>query len=161
MCIPTVGDFTRTKASEDDVHGLSAWEHFGNLSLEQAYAKFCEGAEALQEDFMWMGDRAFSFYFPVVDRYIREEESKCEFDGETYVLAHDIGMHIPIEAPEVRSLERHILSLCDFVLDRVGRLKEEEGRSHPVHEVASVWRDLRARIESSSSPPAQEDGTVP
>jgi len=149
MSVPTVEDFTVTEKPEEDLDGFSAWKNFGGRSLDEAYATFCLCPAARQEDFMWMGDRAFVFYFPVIDRYLREEERKCEFDGETYILAHCIGMHLPLGAPEVRAVESRLLRLCDFVLDGVQGLQERGGRSRSVHEVTSAWRDLRTMICSS------------
>ena len=95
MKLPTVEDFTVTEKPEDDLDGFSAWKTFGGLSVDEAYEAFCECSEARQEDFMWMADRAFAFYFPVIERFIRNEEPTVEFDGETYVLAHCIGSHLP------------------------------------------------------------------
>ena len=48
-----------------------AWRNIGGLSLEDAYQKFLEDPESHQEDFMWMFPRAFEYYYPVVDRYLR------------------------------------------------------------------------------------------
>jgi hypothetical protein len=39
--------------------------------LEQAHVRFCSAPEVYQEDFMFMGCRAFHFYFPVIDEYLR------------------------------------------------------------------------------------------
>ncbi|MGV3531741.1 MAG: hypothetical protein ACO1QR_05175 [Chthoniobacteraceae bacterium] len=55
-----------------DLDAQSAWRSFGNLSLEQAYSLFRSRPEVYQEDFMFMGCRAFEYYFPVIDRYLRE-----------------------------------------------------------------------------------------
>jgi hypothetical protein len=93
-----------------------------------------------------MGDRAFAFYFPVVDRYLREVESGRAFDEITYILAQDIAAHVPARCPEVRSLYSRLSSLCDFVLESLDALESNEERSRPLLEIASAWRDVRARI---------------
>ena len=70
--LPSEGDF-------DPYHGCldaqCAWRNFGGLDLDSAYRKFCENPSYYQEDFMFMGPAAFTFYFPVVDRYLREIRS--------------------------------------------------------------------------------------
>jgi hypothetical protein len=60
-----------------------AWRNFGELSLKEAYERFVSAPEIYQEDFMFMGSKAFSYYLPVIDRYIREitgldEGDDCE-----------------------------------------------------------------------------------
>lgn len=57
---------------------ISAWKNFGNLTLSEAWMRFLESPENYQEDFMWMGSVAFAYYFPVIDKYLREERSELE-----------------------------------------------------------------------------------
>lgn len=146
MSLPSVEDFAVTENPEDDLDGLGAWRCFGGLSREEAYAKLCESPETHQEHFMWMGDRAFAFYFAALERYLRDDEPSCEFDEIAFVVAHDIGSHLPARGPEARAIYDRLTRLCDFVLDRLRGLQERDGRSHPVHEVTAAWRDLRAKI---------------
>lgn len=65
--LPQQPDFCR-EPSGDAEH---AWRNFGGLSLDAACQKFLERPEIYQEDFMWMFPRAFEYYYPVVDRYLR------------------------------------------------------------------------------------------
>ena len=156
MSLPDVQDFTVTERPEEDADGFAAWKNFGGLTIEEAYAKFSASAEVLQEDFMWMGDRAFAFYFPVLDRYVREVEAERAFDDQAWVLAHCIAAHVAQGSSEAdraatpagpaAHLENQLASLCDFVLDGLGRAPERADRSRPVHEVASAWNALRAQI---------------
>jgi hypothetical protein len=146
MPLPTVGDFTVTEKPEEDLHGCSAWKAFGGLSIEEAYRKFCEVPEAHQEDFMWMGDRAFMFYFSVIERYLHDEEPRVEFDGVTFILAHCIGMHLPSHEPCVRSQYDRFLELGAFVLDNLRMMPEREARSHSILEVTSAWSALQAKV---------------
>jgi hypothetical protein len=64
----------------DSLDARAAWRHFGGLSLQQVYELFQTNPLEYQEDFMFMGSRAFEYYFPVVDRYLREavpDEDGC------------------------------------------------------------------------------------
>ncbi|HEY5792456.1 MAG TPA: hypothetical protein VIS74_04105 [Chthoniobacterales bacterium] len=67
--LPTERDFD---PHQGDLDAQWAWKNFGGLSLNQAYGKFLSRPEIYQEDFMFMGIRAFDYYFPVIDRYLRE-----------------------------------------------------------------------------------------
>lgn len=147
MSLPTLEDFTVTDRPEEDLDGLAAWENFGGLTIEEAYTQFCESPDRYQEDFMWMGDRAFAYYFAVVEDYIRKQEPQLEYDGVTYILALDIGMHVPSEKPEIRRLKARLSSLCDFVLDGLSSLHERPERSRSLLDIAAAWRALRAKVE--------------
>ena len=72
------------------------WGNFGGLDLSEAFARFCEDPDMYQEDFMFMGSAAFSYYFPVIERYIYESQivPESEFDSEVeamWILAHCIN----------------------------------------------------------------------
>lgn len=140
--IPTVEDFTCTPKPEDDLDGFRAWRNFGGLTVDEAYQKFCEESQMYQEDFMWMGDRAFVFYFPVIDQYIREEEPIFEFDEVTHILGHCIGMHVSEDHVLVRSLYDQIVKLCHFVLQGVKNLRSDEDRDWSPREIETVWKSL-------------------
>ena len=60
--LPTKADFV---SHPEDLDQICAWEHFGGLTLDQAKTRFAENALYYQEDFMFMGTKAFLFYFPV------------------------------------------------------------------------------------------------
>ena len=55
-----------------DLDAQYAWKNFGELTLKQAYDLFLTNPIHYQEDFMFMGGTAFDYYFPVIDRYIRQ-----------------------------------------------------------------------------------------
>lgn len=107
------------------------WRNFGGLTLEDAYAKFCEVPERLQEDFMFMGCRAFHFYFPVIDEYLKIATSTGEWhDCQVRVLAECIALQFDWRgatiSPELRD---RISQLCTFVrahLDRYTELPEDQ-----------------------------------
>ncbi|MEM9646820.1 MAG: hypothetical protein AAF989_17650, partial [Planctomycetota bacterium] len=67
--LPSEHDFD---PHQGDLDAQYAWKHFGALTLEEAFRRFRENPEIYQEDFMHMGGRAFAFYFPVLDCFLRE-----------------------------------------------------------------------------------------
>jgi len=67
--VPSEADFDPWRGNLD---AQCAWRNFGELSLKQAYELFMTAPQNYQEDFMFMGPVAFAYYFPVIDRYIRE-----------------------------------------------------------------------------------------
>lgn len=142
MKLPTVEDFVCTAKPEDDLDGFCAWKNFGGLTVEEAYEKFCQCSETYQEDFMFMGDAAFVFYFPVIDRYIREEESGYEFDCETHILGQCIDAHVSGKNPLVRPLYDHIVKLCYFVLQGLKGVNTDERRDYSPRELQTVWEAL-------------------
>lgn len=146
MTLPTVHDFTCSEPPEADLDGYSAWTRFGGLSLAEAHAKLCECPEVYQEDFMWMGDRAFVYYFPVVDRYLRTVEASQELDQAAWIFAHAIAIHVRTEPTPVNALHDRIEQLCSFVLAELARIPDRPERTHSVAEVAVAWTGLRDRL---------------
>ena len=149
--LPTIEDFTYTPNGVHDLDGFHAWKEFGGLTIDDAYKKFCQVPDNYQEDFMFMGDAAFIFYFPVIDKYIREEEAeyanifdgkKCPFDGETHILAHCIGIHVSDLNPAVRPLYERIVNLCQFVLEGLKVATIHKHRCWQLEDIRIVWTEL-------------------
>lgn len=67
--LPTKHDFLEDHGCLD---AQEAWKNFGGLTIEQAYAKFYASPTHSFEDFMFMGEQAFAYYFAVLDRYVRQ-----------------------------------------------------------------------------------------
>ena len=94
MKLPTLADFTPVQPPRDDLDGYAAWQHFGGRTAKEAYRKFCTNPNGYQEDFMFMGDRAFTYDLPVLERYLREEEPAAGFDDIARILAKCIVPHV-------------------------------------------------------------------
>lgn len=142
--LPTKRDFL-------DYHGCldaqSAWNNFGGLSVDAAYAKFCENPLRYQEDFMFMGRIAFIYYFPVLERFVRdgidtgEEEAWDEF----WIIAEGILTQLDSGKSWFKSagcLEK-IHSLSDFVLISTcsNTAKKPSMGSH-LAKIESSWRKV-------------------
>jgi hypothetical protein len=172
MTLPTFTDFTGatgppTQRSCGDA--FDAWKNFGGLTVDEAYQRFCENAERYQEDFMFMGDAAFVFCFPVVEKYIREEEpnfkldiypNKTPFDGETHILAACIDFHVSEKQPDVRPLYDRIVDLCCFVLESMENVPDSPHRSWQPSEIKQVWTQLLLKTLARKREVAAEQARV-
>jgi hypothetical protein len=103
----------------------SAWQNFGGLDLDAAYRRFIENPSYYQEDFMFMGPRAFAFYFPVVDRYLREVRNDDPLDlgdCQAWILGEGIRSQIEESGSSMDAeLFARIASLVGYVLEHLGR----------------------------------------
>jgi hypothetical protein len=127
--LPSATDFF---TEGGDLDAEYAWKHFGGLTLEQAYRKFMESPDYYQEDFMFMFPKAFEYYFPVLDRYLRtvsEEEEDAMGDGwEVWIIGRGINSQLRPsalgQAPQYLLAE--IASLSDFVKNNLSLYFSEE-----------------------------------
>lgn len=130
-----------------DLDARSAWAHFGGTTLEQAHAKFAEAPEVYQEDFMFMGPRAFRFYFPVIERYLLETSAADEDDDCcASILARGIEVQLrSTPEPLPAELRARILALCDYVRTNPGQYARapEAGRW-----IERAWSAVRARVSA-------------
>lgn len=112
--LPTESDFN---PFGNDLDAQYAWQNFGNLSLKQAYDLFLTNPTHYQEDFMFMGKVAFNYYFPVIDRYIREITGDEEGDDcEVAILGSAIATQLDWEDADPNdALIDDIASLSEYV----------------------------------------------
>src|SRR5262245_51618579 len=95
--LPQKQDFV---VSANDLDGRCAWENFGGLTLEEANKKFRENPLIYQEDFMFMGGKAFAFYFPVIESFLRETPAGLDSEEtQAWILAKCIHAHFTDNVP--------------------------------------------------------------
>lgn len=119
--LPSQSDFD---PSGGDLDAQSAWKNFGGHTLAEAYAKFLTVPEVYQEDFMFMGYRAFAYYFPVVDYYLRSVSLAPDDLGDCEAAMLGSGITNQLSAKNVAcsaGLIREIESLHTFVIQNVAR----------------------------------------
>lgn len=134
-----------------DLDAQSAWEDFGNLTLSQAYDKFLDNPEHYQEDFMWMGGKAFAYYYPVIERYLHETEATDEttayYDCQAWILSFCIKMQIESKtANEIEFLKERLGRLIQFVIENAGKFTKDEERRK---EIQSAWEELKVIINNN------------
>jgi hypothetical protein len=125
-----------------------AWKNFGDLDLNLAYERFCENPLARQEDFMFMETTAFEFYFPVVDRFLRENHTEDVFDdSQAWILGRAVfsQMQSAINLELLGKIE----SLTNYILNHLPQYSplpvEQE-------EIESTWLEIQQHIAKLKNP---------
>ena len=147
--IPTERDFSPDGGplGEYALDERVAWEHFGGLTLDQARSKFLENPSYYQEDFMWMGGRAFVFYFRVIDEYLRSAPDPINEDNkEAWILAKGIQRQFEVWPITVRPLLECVLELCEYVLSHLHHFAYCEKE---LVRIEKAWRELRSAVLDS------------
>jgi hypothetical protein len=141
--LPTERDFV---PHDEDLDAQCAWQNFGGLTLDEANRKFREAPESYQEDFMFMGGKAFAFYYPVIDGFLRETPEIPEderYDRRAWILAHCIANQFERSTlPHVRHLKNEILDLAGFVRRNIALF----GESGDELDVDVAWEQLERRL---------------
>jgi hypothetical protein len=130
----------------------SAWRNFGSLSLDEAYAKFCQRPEAFQEDFMFMGSRAFHYYFPVIEEYLRGAEARDDWrDCEVAILGSGVALQFVWKGAYLSpALRDRIGGLCAFVMKNLSRFEsspEEQER------IRQSWSEVEEKLKGKGAEP--------
>ena len=99
-----------------DLDAQVAWKHFGGLTLSEAYQRFQEDPEKHTEDFMYMGGKAFAYYFPVLERYLLISYVKES------IKVHVASGHPYISNPEI---QQHVIAEWDALEQHLQQLKEQ------------------------------------
>ncbi|MCA9112004.1 MAG: hypothetical protein KDA52_18775 [Planctomycetaceae bacterium] len=124
-----------------------AWKNFGGLTLDEAYEKFVSAPELYQENFMFMGERAFAFYYPVIDRFLRETIDLPvdeRGDRQSWILPHCIrGQFIPANRRYVSALKQPVIDLCEFMLQHIQCFADDW--DDPT-EIENNWRHLQEHV---------------
>ena len=146
MKIPEITDFTKQEPPEQDLDAYQAWTSFKGLDRDAAFEKFCSHPEFFAEDFFWMGSGAFCYYFPVLDRYMREVEVvQNGFDGEAESIGRSLGHQFQLDSSALSSVRVQAEALCDFVIDGLSRLPEGS-TFQPVNEILDTWKEAKSYL---------------
>jgi hypothetical protein len=126
----------------------TAWRHFGGLSRKEAYIKFCKSPDYYQEDFMFMGGRAFVFYYPVIERFLLESRVSDDEDQEEVescrILAHCIAAQFKSGTSEyVEELRHRVLRLVKFVRSHLDRFSNDAACQQTINQ---AWRELETTL---------------
>lgn len=128
----------------------SAWEDFGGLSIRQVYDLFMTNTICYQENFMFMGSRAFEYYLPVIDRYLREVSYEDELDDcEAAILGSAVavqfewkGSHLsPRTVAEIEELSAFVMENRDRYSPLPSELERIEIEWNRVDENIATYRN--------------------
>ena len=142
--LPTKRDFDPFDGCLD---ALSAYHEFGGKTVEQARQVFLSNPEYHHEHFAWMGAKAFAYYFPIVDEYLRDIDAVEEDnDRQAWILAECMLAQLD----EPNDLRRHpvcsrIAKLADHVHANVGAYTADDLERRRITE---VWAKVKYRIAS-------------
>jgi hypothetical protein len=143
--LPTQRDFDPTGY---DFDARFAWSHFGGMTLEEAFSRFIECPENYQEDFMFMGTAAFRFYFPVIDRFLRQTThipSADRGDRLSWILAQCLAHQFTEpDAILIRERRNEALDLCNFMIVNIDAFKDDWD---PPSEILERWKSLRNQLK--------------
>ena len=147
--LPTEQDFDPYGG---DLDAQCAWKKFGGLTLDEAHVKFREHPECYREELMAMGGKAFSYYFPVIDSYIRETELLPEGvrdDRETWIIPHGLIYQFSgWNEPYVRHLRKDVLRLCVFVRSNLVLFADSQDEEKEIDE---QWEALEVHLGKKDS----------
>ena len=143
--LPTEQDFD---PHAGDLDAQSAWHHFGGLSVAEALAKFREDPLSYQEDFMFMGGRAFVFYFPVLDTYLREfRPTECD-DSWAAIIGSGVALQMTWPTAHfLLPLHGAIRSLADYVCSHAELLATDP---HEQSRIVQNWQPVYSALGSSA-----------
>jgi hypothetical protein len=137
--LPTKKDFDPW----GDLDAQWAWKNFGGLTIDSAYNKFCTYPETYQEDFMFMGPTAFSFYFSIIEKYMSTVQPEDEFDDcSGWIIG--CGVEIQLENIESECLKQRVLRLVDIVINRFINFPIEDDDKLRVIE---KWKEIKTKIQ--------------
>lgn len=133
-----------------------AWANFGGLTLEQAHVKFRENPLNYkfrenplnyQEDFMFMGGRAFAYYFPVIEDHLSSvSDAESEDDRQAWILAHCVRIQFDADdLTEILHLRPRVIELANFVRNNAVRFGVDDGERQ---RVADAWTKLIDHVEA-------------
>jgi hypothetical protein len=146
--LPDAADFDPWAGDLDARH---AWRNFGELSLAQAHKLFLENPCAHQEDFMFMGPKAFAYYFPVIDRYLREVHGEDpDDDCSVGILGRAIAMQLAeATSPALRSVAVEAAALASHVMGDPARYTPDERMQE---RLVREWRRVAGVAAKRSGP---------
>lgn len=160
--LPTEADFS---PNDGGLISQEAWKNFGGLSLDAAYERFCDRPYLYSQDFEFMGERAFAYYYDVLDRYVREAIEKL--DEERLMVLSTIHRILDVHlihrsgdlcgedsregAVDAKHLPRRVVSLCDYVIPAIAerylssRIPDSDATDE---DLTITWQGLRNLAES-------------
>ena len=120
----------------DDLDGREAEQHFLGKTLDEAEALFRENSLYYQEDLIWMGPVAFSFYLRAALSYLKSASAQGDSDIVSCLCAV-LEFHLQHDAEAVCKASDTMAELCRYVLVAYNRFDVDE----------TIYGDLRVKYQ--------------
>jgi hypothetical protein len=128
-----------------------AWGNFGGLTMADAHTKFRERPDIYQEDFMFMGGKAFAFYFPVIEDFLHDVpdvENEGD-DHQSWILAKCIQSQFDARtSSHVVHLADRVIALSRYVRKNIRRFGYDDAERARITE---VWQELEDHVGRSKA----------
>ena len=131
--LPSFADLSPTQGENLD-EKLAA-EHFLGKSASQAETLFRENAIHYAGDLIWMGDKAFAFYFPAFSRFLESTHADGDADALNS-LASVIAFRAEHEPQSITGARDAVLSALNYCADNYSKFKVQ----------AAIYGDLRSKL---------------
>ncbi len=96
---------------------------------------------------MFMGPKAFRFYFPVVDRFLRREREPWEFDdSEAWILGK--AVRLQLERRKDDSLLKAIGALCQYVRTHLSKFATTGTEQQ---DIDAAWLEVETKLAEKRS----------
>ncbi len=118
--LPTREDISPTSGA--DLDERAALEHFFGKSQSEASALFFDNPEYFADDLMWMGSKAFAFYFPSLEPYITSEESSGNADIINTLIG-TLKSRLDDDPLSIRDCRTSVLRVLVFVRENLGKFQ--------------------------------------
>src|SRR5262245_41638860 len=112
MSLPTQQDINPIPP---DLDGRSAVRNFLGKTREQITREFAEHGMSYQEDLMFMGPRAFNYYFPAAVDYIASPQGCTDADVANCLISV-VEHRLQYDAPQILGSTQQIVRFADYVL---------------------------------------------
>lgn len=127
---------------DGDLDALYAWKNLGGLTLPQAWEVFADHPIHHEEGFMFMGPVAFAYYFPILDRHLREAQpTDADDDCLAWIIGYGVKMQLETEHRFGESLLQEIAELAAFVKGFATQLGLEDRER-----INRVWDEVEAAV---------------
>ena len=121
----------------NDPDGQKAERHFLGRTLGEAEALFRENSLYYQEDLLWMGPIAFSFYLRAALSYLKSASAQGD-SGIVSCLYKVLEFRLQHDDEAVRKASGTMADLCKYVLVAYNRFDVDE----------TIYGDLRVKYQT-------------
>jgi hypothetical protein len=145
MSLPIQEDINPVPANLD---GQRAVRNFLGKTREQIAKEFAEHGMNYQEDLMFMGSRAFCFYFPAAVNYVASSQGSTDGDVANCLISV-VEHRLEDDSPEIRDALPHIARFADYVLAHYDGFDFDP----------NIYGDLRPRLNQIRQSCAKQCGS--